>query len=54
MRNSRTIWMSVFRQGHELTGLGLVVIREVQTLEIREQLLTEIGLDPEIADQNRP
>jgi hypothetical protein len=33
--------------GHELPGLGLVVEREVQPLQVREELLAHVGLDPE-------
>ena len=32
---------------HELAGLGLVVEREVQPLEVREQALAQVGLDAE-------
>ena len=37
--------MSVFAAGHELAGLGLVVEREVQPLEVREQPVAQVGLD---------
>ena len=35
------------RAGHELAGLGLVVEREVQPLEVGEQPLAQVGLDPD-------
>ena len=34
------------RARHELAGLGLVVEREVQSLEVREQPLAQVGLGP--------
>ena len=43
-------WLDLLDVGvgarHELTGLGLVVEREVQALEVREQPVAQVGLDP--------
>ena len=35
------------RPRHELTGLGLVVEREVQALQVREEPLAQVGLGPQ-------
>ena len=35
------------RPGHQLAGLRLVVEREVQPLQVREQPLAQVGLGPQ-------
>ena len=43
------------RPAHQLTGLGVVVIRDVQMQDVREELLAQLGLgEPALAEREPP